>query len=83
MSNEKWHVSKSVNLSHIFATGMILIGGFMYIANIDKEVSKHTVQIEAMSDRVSSIDNSHNALFDKIDAKLEKIFDLLYQMKND
>jgi len=83
MTTEKWHVSKSINLGHILVTLSLFIGGFMYVADIDKEVSKHTVQIEAMSDRVSSIDNSHNALFDKIDAKLEKIFDLLYQMKND
>ena len=82
MSNEKWHLSKSVNLSHILVTITIFLGGFVYVSNIDKEVSKHTIQIEAVNDKINSIDSSHSILFDRIDNKLEKIFDLLYQMKD-
>ena len=79
---EKWHVSKAISLSHIATTGVLILSAIVYITGIEKEVAKHTVQIEAMNDRVSSIDDSHNAQFDKLDAKLEKIFDLLYEMKS-
>jgi len=58
------------------------LGGFVYVSNIDKEVAKHTIQIEAVNDKINSIDSSHSILFDRIDNKLEKIFDLLYQMKD-
>jgi hypothetical protein len=81
--SEKWHVSKAISLSHIATTGILILSAIIYITGIEKEVAKHTVQIEAMSERVSFIDNSHNALFSKIDGRLEKIFDLLYQMKNE
>ena len=35
MSNEKWHLSKSVNLSHILVTLTIFLGGFMYVSSLE------------------------------------------------
>jgi len=80
--SEKWHVSKAISLSHIATTGVLILSAIVYITGIEKEVAKHAIQIKAMNDRVSSIDTSHNAQFNKLDAKLEKIFDLLYEMKS-
>lgn len=80
---EKWHVSKAISLSHIATTGVLILSAIVYITGIEKEVAKHAVQIESMNDRVEAIDDSHNAQFNKLDNRLEKIFDLLYEMKSE
>jgi len=78
---EKWHLSKSVNISHIISTVIIFIGGVMYITNIDKAVATQEIQIRANTKAIESNQQSNKDMFNRIDTKLDKIFDILYKEK--
>jgi len=78
---EKWHLSKSVNISHIISTVIIFIGGVMYITNIDKAVATQEIQIRANTKAIESNQQSNKDMFSRIDSKLDKIFDILYKEK--
>ena len=78
---EKWHLSKSVNISHIISTVIIFFGGVMYITNIDKAVATQEIQIRANTKAIESNQQSNKDMFNRIDTKLDKIFDILYKEK--
>ena len=78
---EKWHLSKSVNLSHIVTTVIILLTGLTYITNIDKAVATQEIQIKANTKAIESNQQSNKDMFSRIDTKLDKIFDILYKEK--
>ena len=78
---EKWHLSKSVNISHIGATAVIILAGFTYITDIDKSVATQAIQIEANTKAIESNQQSNKDMFSRIDTKLDKIFDILYKEK--
>jgi GTP1/Obg family GTP-binding protein len=73
-------VSKAISLSHIATTVILILSVVIYITDIEKSVAIHSEQIEALSERVTNIDQHHIAAFNKIDAKLDKLFDLLYKL---
>lgn len=79
-NGEKWHVSKAISLSHIATTVILILSVVIYITDIEKSVAIHSEQIEALAERVTNIDQHHIAAFNKIDAKLDKLFDLLYKL---
>jgi energy-converting hydrogenase Eha subunit H len=78
---EKWHLSKSVNLSHIVTTVIILLTGLTYITNIDKAVATQDIQIKANTKAIELNQQSNKDMFNRIDSKLDKIFDILYKEK--
>lgn len=78
---EKWHLSKSVNLSHIVTTVIILLTGLTYITNIDKAVATQEIQIKANTKAIEMNQQSNKDMFSRIDTKLDKIFDILYKEK--
>ena len=78
---EKWHLSKSVNISHIITTALIILAGIVYITDIDKAVATQQIQIEANAKAIEQNQQSNKDMFNRIDTKLDKIFDILYKEK--
>ena len=78
---EKWHLSKSVNISHIITTGAIILAGIVYITDIDKAVATQAIQIQSNTKAIEANQQSNKDMFSRIDSKLDKIFDILYKEK--
>ena len=70
MSNERWHLSKAISLSHIATTFTIIVFMVMYIANIEKDVAVLKAQ------QLNTVKK-----FDRIEGKLDRILILIHENK--
>ena len=78
---ESWHLSKTVNISHIITTTVLVIGMVTYISGIEREVALQNIRIEANSKQIEANYADNKAMFHRIDQKLDKLFDILYKPK--
>ena len=76
--SERWHLSRSVSISHLLTTGALIFGALMYVTDIRQDIAVHTEQIITLNDKIENINDTHNEAFNKIDSKLDKLFDLMY-----
>ena len=70
MSNERWHLSKAISLSHIATTATMIILMVMYIASIEKDVAV------LKSQQLNTVKK-----FDSIEGKLDRILILIHENK--
>ena len=70
MSNERWHLSKAISLSHIATTATMIVLMIMYIANIEKDVAV------LKSQQLNTVKK-----FDSIEGKLDRILILIHESK--
>jgi len=78
---ESWHLSKTVNDSHLITTTVLVRGMVTHISGIQREVGLQNVRIEANTKQIESNYADNKAMFHKIDQKLDKLFDILYKPK--
>ena len=80
---ESWHLSKTVNISHLFTTVVLVIGMVSYIGDIERAVAVQQTEISNIKQTMSNHRKSYDSMFERIDKKLDKLFDELYkQQKN-
>ena len=48
--DQHWHLSRSVNLSHILTTVGIVVSGIVYVGEIDKRVDLNGAEIRRVED---------------------------------
>ena len=82
MSDEHWHLSRSISLSHMLTTVALVVSGVIYVGDIDTKVEKQGVQIESMQREISQQRDDTKEMFDTlrddmkgIDRKLDKLID--------
>ena len=82
MSDEHWHLSRSISLSHMLTTVALVISGVIYVGDIDTKVEKQGVQIESMQREISQQRDDTKEMFDTlrddmkgIDKKLDRLID--------
>jgi len=81
--SESWHLSKTVNISHLFTTVVLVIGMVSYIGDIERNVAIQHTEISNIKQTMSDHRSSYDSMFGRIDKKLDKLFDALYaQQKN-
>jgi len=73
MTDEKWHINKSVSLWHMIATVMLLIGGFTFIYDLRERVAVSDFKIGAMEQRFERMEDRTNNQFDKIMSHLARL----------
>jgi hypothetical protein len=78
---EEWHLSKTVNISHLVTTVILVVGMVSYIGDIETKVAVQNSQITNLKEKIKHIDESHNDMFIRIDGKLDKLFDLFVDTK--
>lgn len=49
---KKWHVDKTVNISHIVATIILALGMFSWAKGIEKVQTEHTKDIQSIKERM-------------------------------
>ncbi len=50
-----------------------------YIGDIETRVAVQNSELANVKERIQHIDESHNAMFERIDDKLDKLFDLFHK----
>ena len=76
--DNSWHLSKTVNISHLLTTVTLVIGMVIYVGAIKTEVAIHQAQIDNMKETMLTNQQSNHQMFDKIDKKLDRLFDLFH-----
>ena len=76
---ESWHLSKTVNISHLATTVVLVVGMVSYIGDIETRVAVQNSELANVKERIQHIDESHNQMFERIDNKLDKLFDLFHK----
>ena len=79
---EHWHLSKSISIGHLMTTLAVVLSGFVYISDIDTQVQKQGVQIQAMRDSQSAERQVTESMFNRlredmksINTKLDKLIE--------
>jgi|13_taG_2_1085334.scaffolds.fasta_scaffold15750_7 hypothetical protein len=67
--SERWHLSKTISVSHIATTATMIVLMIMYVTEIERDVAVLQSQQLATEKK-----------FDSIDIKLEKIIDLVLEI---
>lgn len=78
---ESWHLSKTVNVSHIFTTIVLVVGMISYIGEIEKSVAIQEIEISNIKETITENRNAYDNMFQRIDKKLDKLFDELLKQK--
>jgi len=77
---ESWHLSRSVNVAHILVVLTLFISGFVYVSNIKEDVALHEQQIAHNTESIKSGKSEMHQITKQINSKLDKIFDMLYEL---
>ena len=75
-----WHLSRSINVAHILVVLTLFISGFVYVSNIKEDVALHGQQIAHNSESIKSGKSEMHQITKQINSKLDKIFDMLYEL---
>ena len=82
MSDEHWHLSRSISLSHMLTTVALVISGVVYVGDIDTKVEKQGIQIESLQKEVERQRDDTKQMFGQlrddmkgIDQKLDKLIE--------
>ena len=82
MTDEHWHLSRSISLSHMLTTVALVISGVVYVGDIDTKVEKQGVQIESLQREVEKQRDDTKQMFGQlrddmkgIDTKLDRLID--------
>ena len=77
---ESWHLSRSVNVAHILVVLTLFISGFVYVSNIKEDVALHGQQIAHNTESIKNGKSEMHQITKQINSKLDKIFDMLYEL---
>lgn len=74
-----WHVDKTVSISHIITTAVMIVSVVLYLADQDKRIDGNTKDIEHNSSAIQQQESRINRNLDSIDKKLDKLTDIILQ----
>jgi len=75
----EWQLSKTINISHIIATLTLMVGMVTYIGQIEQQVAIQGVQIHSLTSALDLQRKSDNAMFNRIDRKLDRLFEIMHK----
>lgn len=78
---ESWHLSKTVNISHLVTTVVLVVGMVSYIGDIERDVAIQKVEILNIKKKMDKQISTYDSLFERIDRKLDKMYELLSNSK--
>tara|TARA_B100000795_G_scaffold8957_1_gene6340 strand:- start:3096 stop:3341 length:246 start_codon:yes stop_codon:yes gene_type:complete len=74
----------SFNKIQLLATlAALLIGASMYVSEIEKDVAVLEANQAAMKSQIAEYQADNKAMFNRIDAKLDKMIDIIHQYKKE
>lgn len=79
--DESWHLSKTINVSHLATTVVLVIGMVTYIGDIEKAVAIQQTEITNIKAKIVEHKSSYDEMFTRIDKKLDRLFELFHEKK--
>ena len=73
MTDEKWHLNKSLSVWHMIGTFMLLIGGFTFIYDLKNAVAIQQFQLETVEDRLERVVQRTDDQFEDIISSLQRL----------
>jgi len=73
-NDNNWHLSKTVSISHIVTTAVVLVGIVMYLGDIERTVSINTTEITNIKDSRDRNRARYDNMFERIEDKLDRLF---------
>lgn len=74
--DQHWHLDKRVNISHIVATVLLVVGGFTMIHQLDARITVNEIRIEEIQRQTLEYQRrsieSMNRIEDKVDRLIER-----------
>ena len=75
----EWQLSKTINISHLIATLTLMVGMVTYIGTIEQQVAIQGVKIHSLTSALDLQRKSDNAMFNRIDRKLDRLFEIMHK----
>lgn len=76
---ESWHLSKTVNISHLVTTIVLVVGMVSYIGEIERSVAIQNNEIANMKETMKQHRSRYDEMFNRIDKKLDRLFELIHK----
>lgn len=73
MSQEKFHIEKSISIGHILTTIVLIVGAFTYFTDFDKRISATEQEIQFLKTQRIEDSRRIEKRLDSIDEKLDRI----------
>lgn len=80
-TDDSWHLSKTVNISHLVTTIVLVVGMVTYIGDIERTVAVHNAEIINIKHKIKEHRASYDDMFKRIDGKLDRLFELIHEVK--
>jgi len=78
MSQTKWEFSKKIDIPTIVVLMGIAVGGLSYVSEIEKDVALNKQSIANNAAIISEMKTESQAMFMRIDNKLDKMIDIIH-----
>lgn len=79
--DDSWHLSKTVNISHLATTVVLVVGMVSYIGDIERAVAIQQNEITNIKAKMREHKSSYDEMFNRIDKKLDRLFEIIHEAK--
>ena len=79
--DNSWHLSKTVNISHLATTVVLVVGMVSYIGDIERAVAIQQNEITNIKAKMREHRASYDEMFSRIDKKLDRLFEIIHEAK--
>ena len=79
--DDSWHLSKTVNISHLATTVVLVVGMVSYIGDIERAVAIQQNEITNIKAKMREHRASYDEMFSRIDKKLDRLFEIIHEAK--
>jgi predicted PurR-regulated permease PerM len=75
---DKWHLSRSVSVSHLLTTGALIIGALMYVTDIRQDIAVMQSEQKHIQQQIISIQQDNRQMFATVDDKLDQMISIIH-----
>ena len=61
-----WHLSRSLSVGHLISTVVIVLGGYSFVSDLEKQILKNQLSQNNLAERMNRTDTRHNEQFGEI-----------------
>ena len=79
----QWTDASFNKIQTLATLAVMLMGAVMYVSEIEKDVAILQANQAAMKSQIAEYQADNKAMFNRIDAKLDKMIDIIHQYKQE
>ena len=79
----KWTDASFNKIQTLATLAALLVAASMYVSEIEKDVAVLEANQAAMKSQIAEYQADNKAMFNRIDAKLDKMIDIIHQYKQE